>query len=118
MFKKILVPLDGSENGEIVFPYSAELASKFDSTVILVTVSESATPDIDHLYRTYLKHARKKYSGKCLCLCRSCPDPYLHPVQSNTAQSVSPLMDSEQDQSGEFQKNSSQQVSIPTGPQL
>jgi nucleotide-binding universal stress UspA family protein len=60
MFKKILVPLDGSENGEIVFPYSAELASKFASTVILVTVSESATPDIDHLYRTYLKHARKK----------------------------------------------------------
>jgi nucleotide-binding universal stress UspA family protein len=60
MFEKILVPLDGSENGEIVFPYSAELASKFASTVTLVTVSESATPDIDHLYRTYLKHARKK----------------------------------------------------------
>jgi nucleotide-binding universal stress UspA family protein len=60
MFEKILVPLDGSENGEIVFPYSAELASKFASTVIMVTVSESATLDIDHLYRTYLKHARRK----------------------------------------------------------
>jgi nucleotide-binding universal stress UspA family protein len=60
MFERILVPLDGSENAEIVLPYAAELASRFASTVILVTVSESATPDIDHLYRTYLKHARKK----------------------------------------------------------
>jgi nucleotide-binding universal stress UspA family protein len=60
MFERILVPLDGSENAEIVFPYCADLASTFASTVILVTVSESATPDIEHLYRTYLKHARKK----------------------------------------------------------
>jgi nucleotide-binding universal stress UspA family protein len=60
MFERILVPLDGSENAEMVFPYSVELASRFGSTVILVTISESATPDIDHLYRTYLKHARKK----------------------------------------------------------
>jgi nucleotide-binding universal stress UspA family protein len=60
MFERILVPLDGSENAEMVFPYSADLASKFASTVILVTVSESATPDIDHFYSTYLKHARTK----------------------------------------------------------
>jgi nucleotide-binding universal stress UspA family protein len=60
MFERILVPLDGSENAEIVFPYCADLASKFASTVILVTVSESATLDIDQLYRTYLKHARRK----------------------------------------------------------
>ncbi len=57
MFERILVPLDGSENAEIVFPYCADLASKFASTIILVTVSESATLDIDHLYRTYLNHA-------------------------------------------------------------
>ena len=60
MFERILVPLDGSENAEMVFPYCADLASKFASTVILVSVSESATLDIDHLYHTYLKHARKK----------------------------------------------------------
>jgi nucleotide-binding universal stress UspA family protein len=60
MFERILVPLDGSENAEMVFPYCADLASKFASTVILVTVSESANPDIEHLYRTYLKHARGK----------------------------------------------------------
>jgi nucleotide-binding universal stress UspA family protein len=60
MFERILVPLDGSENAEIVFPYCADLAAKFASMVILVTVSESATVDIDHLYGTYLKHARKK----------------------------------------------------------
>jgi nucleotide-binding universal stress UspA family protein len=60
MFERILVPLDGSENAEIVFPYCADLATKFSSTVTLVTVSETATEDIDHLFNTYLKHARKK----------------------------------------------------------
>jgi nucleotide-binding universal stress UspA family protein len=60
MFERILVPLDGSENAEIVFPYCADLAAKFASTVTLVTVSEAATVDIDHLYRTYLEHARGK----------------------------------------------------------
>jgi nucleotide-binding universal stress UspA family protein len=60
MFERILVPLDGSENAEIVFPYCADLAAKFASTVILVTVSEAATVEIDHLYRTYLEHATGK----------------------------------------------------------
>lgn len=60
MFERILVPLDGSTNAEIVFPYCADLAAKFASTVTLVTVSEAATVDIDHLYRTYLEHATGK----------------------------------------------------------
>ena len=60
MFERILVPLDGSETAEMVFPYCADLAAKFGSSVILVTVSESATVDIDHLYSTYLEHARTK----------------------------------------------------------
>lgn len=60
MFERILVPLDGSENAEIVFPYTAELASRFTSEVILVTVSESAAPDSGHLYRTYLRQATRK----------------------------------------------------------
>jgi nucleotide-binding universal stress UspA family protein len=60
MFERILVPLDGSENAEIVFPYIAELASRFTFEVILVTVSESAAPDSGHLYRTYLRHATRK----------------------------------------------------------
>jgi nucleotide-binding universal stress UspA family protein len=60
MFERILVPLDGSENAEIVFPYCADLAAKFASTITLVTVSEATTVDIDHLYRTYLEHARGK----------------------------------------------------------
>jgi nucleotide-binding universal stress UspA family protein len=60
MFERILVPLDGSENAEIVFPYCADLAADFASTVTLVTVSEAATVDIDHLYRTYLEHALGK----------------------------------------------------------
>ncbi len=60
MFARILVPLDGSKTAEMVLPYSAELASRFGSEVILVTVSESVAPDTNHLYRTYLKHATRK----------------------------------------------------------
>ncbi len=64
MFERILVPLDGSENAEIVFPYCADLASKFASAVTPVTVSESAILYIDHLYRTYLKHAKSCCPGR------------------------------------------------------
>ena len=60
MFERILIPLDGSQNAEMVFPYCADLAAKFASAVTLVTVSRSAAVDIGHLYNTYLEHARGK----------------------------------------------------------
>jgi nucleotide-binding universal stress UspA family protein len=41
MFEKILVTLDGSENAEMVLPYTEELAGKYDSLVELVGVVEN-----------------------------------------------------------------------------
>ena len=43
MFKKILVCLDGSEFAKPMVPYAAEVARRFDSTLVLLEVVESAT---------------------------------------------------------------------------
>ena len=43
MFERILVPLDGSKTAEFVIPYVAEIASRFDSHVIVTRVSD---PDV------------------------------------------------------------------------
>lgn len=55
MHERILVPLDGSSAGQIVLPYAAEIAAKLGSEIMLVSVSESKTIDIDHLYFSYLE---------------------------------------------------------------
>ena len=41
MFKRILVPLDGSPASARALPYAAEIARKFDSEVVLFQVVES-----------------------------------------------------------------------------
>jgi nucleotide-binding universal stress UspA family protein len=40
MYKKILVPLDGSKRAEMIRPHVRELASRFQATVILIRVIE------------------------------------------------------------------------------
>lgn len=40
MYRKILIPLDGSGRAERIFPYVEELAHKFAATVVLVRVVE------------------------------------------------------------------------------
>ena len=44
MYKKILVPLDGSELAEQVLPYVEELAGKLNSEVILITICLPGAP--------------------------------------------------------------------------
>jgi nucleotide-binding universal stress UspA family protein len=41
MYNKILVPLDGSARAEAILPHIVELASRFQSTVILMEVVET-----------------------------------------------------------------------------
>jgi nucleotide-binding universal stress UspA family protein len=55
MFKRVIVPLDGSNGAEIALPYAADLARAFKSEVTLVTVAETGTPDKSHLFEAYLK---------------------------------------------------------------
>jgi nucleotide-binding universal stress UspA family protein len=54
MYKKILIPLDGSNAAEIVIPYVEELAAKLGAEVIVASVYESPD-DMSHVHRYYLE---------------------------------------------------------------
>jgi nucleotide-binding universal stress UspA family protein len=57
MYKKILVPLDGSELAEIVLPYARELAGRLDLELNLLHVCEATQPDSHFMCRAYLERA-------------------------------------------------------------
>lgn len=62
MYKKILVPLDGSKRAEMIRPHVRELASRFQATVILIMV-------IEHIYadgigETYISISEKAFKAK------------------------------------------------------
>ena len=57
MYQKILVPLDGSELAEVVFPYAKELAGRLDVEVILLHVSSPALSDFLPMRRAYIERA-------------------------------------------------------------
>ncbi|MFH1382530.1 MAG: universal stress protein [Chloroflexota bacterium] len=60
MYQRILVPLDGSRAAEVVLPYAEEIVTKTGAEIILVSVSETKTTDIDHLYRSYLERVTEQ----------------------------------------------------------
>lgn len=55
MFKRVLVPLDGSELGELALPYAEELAGVLNSEVELVYVCESAESQYRHMHQLYIE---------------------------------------------------------------
>jgi nucleotide-binding universal stress UspA family protein len=57
MYKKMLVPLDGSELAEVVLPYARELAGRLDLELILFHVCEPPGFDAQFMCRAYLEHA-------------------------------------------------------------
>ena len=60
MYKKILVPLDGSKRSEMIRPHVRELAGKFQSTVILIKVVEHTYADgVGQTYITVSENAFK-----------------------------------------------------------
>lgn len=60
MYEKILVPLDGSSEAEIVLPYVEGIAAKFGAEVVLVSVLEPGEDERDQLYRYYLERIVKQ----------------------------------------------------------
>jgi nucleotide-binding universal stress UspA family protein len=60
MWKKILVPLDGSDLAELAFPYAQELASTFNSELVLLYVSEPADEEHLHMHQLYLERLAVK----------------------------------------------------------
>ncbi|MBW2437557.1 MAG: universal stress protein, partial [Deltaproteobacteria bacterium] len=62
MYKKILVPLDGSKRAEMIRPHVRELASRFQATVILIMVIEHISPD--GIGKTYASITEKAFNDK------------------------------------------------------
>ncbi len=55
MYKKILLPLDGSNAAEIAIPYVEELAAKLAVDIVVVSVCETGD-DASHMHKYYLDH--------------------------------------------------------------
>lgn len=54
MYKRIMVPLDGSTTAEMSLPYTIELAAHFDSEITLFSVNETGAIVTESLFRSYL----------------------------------------------------------------
>ena len=57
MYKRMLVPLDGSELAELVFGYAKELAGRLDLDLILLHVSVPGEHDLLPKHRAYIERA-------------------------------------------------------------
>lgn len=55
MWKRVLVPLDGSNLAELALPYAEELAVAFSSEVVLLHVSESGEDQYRHMHQLYIE---------------------------------------------------------------
>ncbi len=64
MFKKILIPLDGSELGELTLPCTEELARKLDSQVDLICVCEPAEHKYHHMAQLYIEKVAEEVRGR------------------------------------------------------
>jgi len=64
MWKKILVPLDGSDLAELALPYAEELANTFKSEVILLHVSEPAESHYRHMHELYVQKVADRMKGR------------------------------------------------------
>jgi nucleotide-binding universal stress UspA family protein len=64
MWKKILVPLDGSDLAELALPYAEELANAFKSEVILLHVSEPSEDHYRHMHQLYVEEVAQRMKGR------------------------------------------------------
>jgi nucleotide-binding universal stress UspA family protein len=60
MWKKILVPLDGSNLAELALAYAEEIATAFNSEVVLLYVNESKESQYRHMHRLYLEEMAER----------------------------------------------------------
>ncbi len=60
MFKRILVPLDGSELAEIALPYAEDLAGAFGAEIVLLHVLESDDSEYKRMHESYLQEAAER----------------------------------------------------------
>ncbi len=56
MYRRVLVPLDGSELAEVVFPYAKELAGRLGTEVVLLHIANPTLRDFEPMTRAYVAH--------------------------------------------------------------
>jgi nucleotide-binding universal stress UspA family protein len=64
MWKKILVPLDGSDLAELALPYAEELANAFKAEIILLHVSAPEEDHYRHMHELYVKEVADRVKGR------------------------------------------------------
>ena len=57
MYKRMLVPLDGSELAEVVLPYAKELAGRLDLDIVFLHVCSAHESQSLPMYQAYVEHA-------------------------------------------------------------
>jgi nucleotide-binding universal stress UspA family protein len=57
MYKKMLVPLDGSKLAEVVLPYAKELAGRLDLDLVFLYVCSPHESEALPVYQAYVEHA-------------------------------------------------------------
>jgi nucleotide-binding universal stress UspA family protein len=55
MYKRMLVPLDGSTNAEVVMPYVIAFAASMGTDIILTSVAKPGISDVEQLHQAYLE---------------------------------------------------------------
>lgn len=60
MFKSILIPLDGTDNSELVLPYAEDIAVATGADMIVISVTTSIPYSNEHLYRSYIEFTAEK----------------------------------------------------------
>ena len=63
MFERILVPLDGSELGQLALPYAEELAKALSSEVTLIFVCDTADCRYRYEHQVYVEKMAQQVSG-------------------------------------------------------
>ncbi|MFC1948684.1 universal stress protein [Chloroflexota bacterium] len=57
MYRRMLVPLDGSELAEVVFAYAEELAGRLDIDIVMFHVSSPSASAFMPMQKAYIRHA-------------------------------------------------------------
>jgi nucleotide-binding universal stress UspA family protein len=65
MFKKLLVPLDGSKLAEEVFPYARELAGRLDLDLVFLNVCSPHETDLLPMRQLYVEKMAEMVHGQC-----------------------------------------------------
>lgn len=64
MFTKMLVPLDGSDNAEVVIPYVIEIGVNLGMEIVLTSVSKPGIAGLEQLHRAYLERKAEQLQNQ------------------------------------------------------